>query len=818
MRTILAAVPIVLLALDVPRVLEGEVYSMMKVSHRDLVYRCRYLPDFKTTEGIEPAHGFIGQDRARKAVEQALEIKEKGFNVFVVGLPGTGRRSFVTSYLQHVAATMPTPRDWIYVYNFSNPSEPEAIPLEPGRGKVFKQDMQQLADEVMDALEKIFESEEYGRKKSELEDEYIQRKTKLWEELKQKAAELGFTVQITPTGVVSVPVYDGKPITPEIFESLPEEVRQAFNENSRKLKLIVEGTLYRSRKLDREYKEKLMALDKEAALFTIGAMFEELKSQYESNPSILRYLTNVQNDILENLAQLRGEDQEVRQAFKRRYSVNLVVDNSGTVGAPVVFERNPTYANLAGKVEYYSKSGMLFTDFTMIKPGAFHRANGGFLILEAENVLRYPYAWEYVKRCLMTEQVVVENLESALGLSSIVSLRPQPIPLNVKVFLICTPRLYYLLQIYDEDAEKLFRIKSEFDWEMEANKENVEKYLGFISSTCCRLNTPHLERSAVEKVLWYSSRLAGDKTKFSVRFGEISSLIREACNIAIKKKAQVVKKEHVDEAIKQREERVNLLQTKYDEHIKARDLMIETKGTRVGQVNGLTVIDLRDHTFGIPVKITAKVHLGEGGVIDIQREVDLSGNIHNKAVLTIEGFFRERYSRQVRLSLSATLSFEQVYSVVEGDSASVAEVLALISAIANVPLRQDIAITGSMNQHGEVQPVGGVTEKVEGFYRACKLQGLTGTQGVIIPKSNLKNLILKDEILESIKKGEFHIWAIEHIDQAIELLTGKKAGGITKKGKFEKGSVNYLVVQALKQARRVEQEFTKVKRRRRKKS
>lgn len=783
----------------------------MEVSYQDLLYRIDHMPRFRTTEEIEPTHGFIGQDRARKAVEQALEMREKGFNVFVVGLPGTGRRSFVSSYLSQIAVNLPTPKDWVYVYNFLNPAEPEAISLEPGRGKIFKQDMQQLADEVMEALEKIFESDEYARRKSELEDEYLQKKTQLWEELKQKAAELGFAVQLTPTGVVTIPVYDGKPITPEAFETLPEELRQAFNENGRKLKLIVEGTLYKSRRLDREYREKLMALDKDAALFTIGAMFEELKNQYESNPHIVRYLSNVQNDILENLAQLRSGEEEVRNAFKKRYSVNLIVDNSAVVGAPVVFERNPTYANLAGKVEYYSKGGMLFTDFTMIKAGAFHRANGGFLILEVENVLRYPYAWEYVKRCLMTEQIIIENLETALGLSSIVSIKPQPIPLNVKVFLISSPRLYYLLQLYDEDTEKLFRIKSEFDWEMELNRKNIQKYLGFISSTCCRLNMPHLERQAVEKIMWYSSRIAGDRGKLSMRLGEISSLVREACSIAMKNGSKTVRKWDVDEAIRRREERVNLLQTKYDEHIKSRDLMIETRGSRVGQINGLTVIDLKDHTFGVPVKITAKVHLGEGGLIDIQREVDLSGNIHNKAVLTIEGFFRERYSRHVRLGLTATLSFEQVYSVVEGDSASVAEVLALISAITNVPLRQDIAVTGSMNQHGEVQPVGGVTEKVEGFYRACKLQGLTGTQGVVIPKANLKNLLLKDEILESIKKGEFHIWTIEHIDEAIELLTGRKAGRLTKDGNFEKGSVNYLVVQALKKAGKIEKR-TKAKR------
>lgn len=773
----------------------------MKVKYEDLVYKCPYLPDFSTSAELESTESFIGQERAKKAIEGALRINEKGFNVFVVGVPGTGRRSFITSYLEKQAMKMTTPKDWVYVYNFSNPSEPKAISLDPGRGSQLKVDMQKLSEEVIESIEKIFESEDYAAKKSELEDDYMNKKTQLWEELQQKAKELGFSVQLTPTGVVSVPIYEGKPVTQEILDSLPEDVKQTFNENSRKLKHIIEGTLYKSRKLDREFKEKLKELDRYAALFTIGALFDEMRKQYESNYDVVQYLTDVENDILNNLADLRSEEAELRQLYKKRYSVNLIVDNSHTLGAPVVYERNPTYSNLAGKVEYYSKGGMLFTDFTFIKAGALHKANGGFLILEAESLLRNPYAWEYLKRALLSEEITIENLESALGFSNVVSLKPQPIPLNVKVFLISSPRLYYLMYTYDEDVRKLFRIKSEFDWELEADEENVKRYLGFISSTCCKYQLSHLDKKAIEKVLWYSSRLAADRGKLSVRFGEISGLIRESCSVASQRNEKVVREEDVKRAIEQMEERVNLIQIKYDSQIKSYDLMVETTGKKIGQVNGLTVLDLADHTFGIPVKITAKTHLGKPGVVDIQRESDLSGKIHSKAVLTIEGFFGERYAQQIPLSISASVSFEQVYSIVEGDSASVAEVVALISAIAKIPVNQEIAVTGSMNQHGEVQPVGGVTEKVEGFHRACKLRGLTGNQGVIIPKTNLKNLILKEDVLNDIKNGLFHIWAIENIDEAIEILTGQKAGKMTRSGNYERGSVNDRVVKALKKAK-----------------
>jgi len=791
---------------------------MKHLKYDDLVYRCEVLPNFQNTSEIQALSGFIGQDRAKKAVERAIKLKEKGFNIFVVGLSGTGRRTFTTSFLREKARQMCTPNDWVYVYNFSHPSEPIAIPLEAGGARRFKSDMSRLADESMEALEKLFEAEEYAAKKAELEDRYSKIKSQLWEELKEKAKQLGFSVQLTPTGVVTIPLRDGKPLTPEAFESLSDEIKEMFNENSRKLKHIIEGTLYKSRKVEREYKEKLGELDKYAALFTVGAIFDEVKSKYEGNLNVVRYLDQVKSDMLNNLTNLRSENEETRSAYKRRYSVNVVVDNSELTGAPVVYERNPTYSNLVGKVEYQSRAGMLFTDFTLIRAGALHKANGGFLILDAEHLLRNPYSWECLKRALLSEEITVENLESVLGVSNIISLRPQPIPFSAKVVLISTPRIYYLLYTLDEDFRKLFKIKSEFDWELSLTEENVEQYLRFISSNCRKFTPSSLDRAAVNRILWYSSRLAGSKEKLSMQLGEISGLIRESCSIASDSGANIVSETHVLQAIAAIEDRVSLVQSKYDTQIRNFDLMIETQGRKVGQVNGLTVLDLADHSFGVPVKITTKTHLGKPGVVDIQRAAQLSGKIHGKAVMILEGFFGERYARNVPLTLSASISFEQTYGIIEGDSASLAETIALISALSGVPVRQDIAITGSINQHGEVQPVGGVTEKVEGFHRACSLRGLTGSQGVILPSANAKNLILKEEVLESIKKGKFHIWTVENVDEALKIVTGREAGKMTKRGSYRKGSINYLVVEALKKAREISQDHKKTRKTKKRKT
>jgi len=761
------------------------------------------LLDFETTEEVPVLDDFIGQKRAKEAIEMSITIKDKGYNVFVTGLPGTGRRTFVQMILKNIAKNLPTPKDWGYVYNFENPVEPRVISFPTGQGKVFKKQLEDLVQETVEVLNKVFESEEFATRISEMEEKYSALKRRLWEDLEKKAREMGFSVQLTPAGVLAFPVLNGNPITPEMLESLDEETKREIEERNVKLKHLIDGTLHRTRKLDLEFKRSIEEFQRRSALFAIEPLFLEVKNSYEDE-NIRKFLDEVKMDLIENLADfLRMDTKERRETFLKKYSLNLIVDNSNLSGAPVVYEMNPTYSNLFGRIEYYVRNGFLQTDFTMIRAGSMHKANGGFLILDAESLLSYPYVWNNLKRVLLEGQISVENMESVLGLSNTVVLRPEKIPLDIKVFVIGTPELYELLYELDPDFKKLFKIKADFDWEIPKNEANVRNYVSFISSVCKERNLPHFDREGVKKILWYSMRQTGDSTKLSAVFGDVVNLIVESGVVAKQEGSPLVTSSHVLKAFQLMENRKNLLQEKYDEMIRKYDLMVEVTGKKVGQVNGLTVLELGDYSFGIPVKITAKAYLGKPGVIDIQREADLSGKIHSKAVLILEGFIGSRYAQEFPISVSASISFEQVYSVLEGDSASLAEALALISAISKVPIKQGVAVTGSINQHGEVQPVGGIVEKVEGFFRTCKARGLTGEQGVIIPKANLKNLILRDEVLSAMKKGLFHIWAVETVDDAIEVATGVKAGKLTKTGKYERDSVNYLVYKELKKMKKL---------------
>jgi len=759
--------------------------------------------NFQTTEEVPPNEGFIGQKRAKEAIETGIRIREKGYNIFVTGMTGTGRRTFVQMMLQDVAKKLPVPNDWGYVYNFENPYEPKAISFKAGQGRRFKKRLEDLINEVVEALNKSFESEEFARKISEMEEKYALMRKQLWESLEAKASELGFMVQLTPAGVAMLPVVDGRPLSPEMVDALPDQAKKEIEERQMKLKHLVDGTLYRIRKLDIEFRKSLEEFHKRTALFAIDPLFVEVESEFE-NEGVKEFLESVKKDIVENLLDfLRMDARERKEIYMRKYSLNLIVDNSDLTGAPVIYETNPSYSNLFGKIEYYVRGGFLHTDFNMIRPGSIHKANGGFLIVEAERLLSQPYAWYNLKRVLMETQISVENLEHTLGISNTITLKPEKIPLDLKVVIIGTPYLYELLYELDPDFRKLFRIKAEFDWEIPRNELNVQKYVSFISSVCREKNLPHFDRGAVKRVIWYAMRNAGNSTKLSAVFGDIVNLIVESGELARLEGSEVTTSDHVLKAYQAMENRRNLLEEKYDEMIKTFDLMIEVTGSKVGQINGLTVLDLGDHSFGVPVKITAKVYLGRPGVVDIQREADLSGKIHSKAVLILEGFLGSRYAQDFPLSVSASISFEQVYSEVEGDSASLAEALALLSAISKVPIKQGIAVTGSINQHGEVQPVGGIVEKVEGFYRACKTRGFDGEQGVIIPKANAKNLVLKDEIIQAMKKGLFHIWTVETIDDAIEIVMGMKAGRVTKTGKFERNSVNYLVYRELKKMKKL---------------
>ncbi|MDI3517145.1 MAG: hypothetical protein PWP09_1211 [Thermotogota bacterium] len=764
------------------------------------------LEGFETTDDICGECGFVGQARADEALRMALQVSSPGYHVYVSGPAGTGRRTFVRSVVKTFAEKMPVPHDLVYVNNFEDHLHPNFMELLPGQGRSLKLDMSNLVSEAAEAIRRTFDSEEYSKRRSQLEEEYFKEKKQLWEDLREKAKALGFDVQVTQAGIVSLPVIEGKPIPPEAIEHLPEEIKKQIEENSTKLKILLDGALTKSRFIDREFKKRLRDLDRYVAMFAVGSIFAELEKKYSKNSEILDFLNAVKNDMLDNLDQLRSEEMGIIEYFKQRYGVNLLVDNSGLLGAPVVEEFHPTYSNLLGKIEYYARQGILHTDFTMIRPGAIHRANGGFLIIDAVELLKQPYAWEGLKRVLVSQQARIENLEVALGISNLHTLRPEPIPLSVKVILIGPEWVYDLMYLHDEEFRKLFGVKVPFDWTMDLNDANVKEFVNVLSTIVKEEKLLPFDTTAIEEVLKYSVRLSGDRRKLSTRFGVVRRLLVEASQVASLSGEHTVKAEHVSEAIKKAERRVNLYEEKLEEALIRGELMVETEGERVGQVNGLTVLELPDHSFGIPVRITAKTFLGKPGVIDIQREADLSGKIHSKAVMTLEAYLNWKYGRWEPVSLTATLSFEQVYSVVEGDSASLAETIALISAISELPARQDVAITGSINQHGEVQPVGGVPQKVEGFFKLCSKRGLTGTQGVIIPSQNVDHLTLKDEVLEAVKEGKFHIWTVDTVDEAVEIVLGKKAGKELKRGGFSKGSVNDLVYKALKRARKLSEE------------
>jgi len=772
------------------------VVNMRKLSFEDINFK---FPEsvfkFDSIKSIKCENEFIGQQRALEALNFGLAIEEKGYNIFVVGPTGTGRRTSVKQILEIVAKNMPIPNDWIYVYNFDNPSEPKAISLKAGDGKKFKESMEKLVEEISVSLSKAFESEDYSKIVSEIEDEYTKKKRELWENLVAQAKELGYLVQITPTGIATIPLVDDKPITPETYANLPENLRKDIEDRGLQVKHLVEKALQKSRKIDQELKQKLLEQDKYVALFAIGNLFEEVVKKFSDNEEIVSYLEKVKNNVIENIRNILNE--EKREAVFSKYKVNLFVDNSNLKGAPVIEEMHPTYSNVFGKIEYVARMGIMFTDYTFIVPGSIHRANGGFLILDSLDVLRYPYVWDTLKKTLMSGISKIENIEGKIGLSSMRAPRPEAIPINVKVIIIGNEWMYYMLYNYDPDFRKLFKIKSEFDWEMNLNEENVQKYLHFISNSVNRYSLLDFSVDACKEIIKFGLRLSGDKQKLSTNFNKIVSLLIEANQVAKGKAKQMVDSQDVKEAIEKAEKRVRLIQEKYDEMILRGNIMVETEGEKIGQINGLTVTELGDYSFGMPVKITAKTYLGKVGVIDIQREADLSGKIHRKAVLTLENFLGWKYAQKTPISLSASISFEQVYSYLEGDSASLAETLAIISAIAEVPLKQGIAVTGSMNQHGEVQPVGGIPEKVEGFFRTCKARGLTGEQGVIIPATNIENLVLEDEVLQAVKDGKFHIWVVNNVDEAIEIMTGKKAGKLLKNGNYTKNSVNYLVCKRL---------------------
>ena len=764
----------------------------------------------ESTKNLVPLSEIIGQERAVRALNFGLGIKDHGFNMYVAGYPGTGRKTAVKNFVEAQAKVQPVPPDWCYVNNFANPYEPKAIKLPAGKGKEFRDDMKNFIENVVrNALPKAFESEDYAARRDATIRGLENQRKQLIDELSAKAQREGFVIQTTPIGLLLIPVLDGKPLSEEEMLALPQKMKDKLQEKREKLETEFRNTMRQLIDMERKIHEALKKLNKEVALYAIGNQVESLIEKYKDTPEVTTYLKDVQNDILDNLQQFikRGESQQqlpfqmpwMKEEPFKKYEANVVIDNSDTKGAPVVVETNPTYPNLLGKTEKEAQFGALTTDFTMIRAGSIHKANGGYLIIPVEELLRNPFSYDGLKRDLRDGHLVIEEPEERYGFLSVKTLKPQPIPLTAKVILIGNPYIYQMLFGLDTDFKELFKVKAEFDTVMDRTDEKVKQYAAFVCMLCEKENLKHLDGTGLAKIVEYSSRLAEDQYKLSTQFSYIADIIRESNYYASQENAEFINGNHVKKAIEEKIYRSKLIQEKIQEMIERGFFLIDTIAEKVGQVNGLSVMGLDDFAFGNPSRVTASIGLGREGVIDIEREAKMGGPIHTKGVLILSGYINDKYARDKPLSLSARLVFEQNYEGVEGDSASSTELYAILSALSGLPIKQNIAVTGSVNQKGEVQAIGGVNEKIEGFFEVCKLKGLTGQQGVMIPESNVQNLMLKEEVVDAVKAGQFNIYSVKTIGEGIEVLTGTKAGERGADGTFEEGTVNYHVDKQLKE-------------------
>lgn len=766
---------------------------------------------FDTTETVPPLEGMLGQERAVKAVEFGLFTKNPGYNIFMSGIVGTGKLTYAKTVVARVARTQDTPDDWLYVNNFDNPSQPLALRLPPGLGRRFRDDMQELLDDLKTEIPKVFSGDEYEQAKAAVIKKMQTERSRIIDDLNTMAQAQGILPQWTPTGFVGVPLKDDKPLSPEEYQKLPEEERQALEQKLMAVHEKAMETVRRIQQLERQTRDELKDLDSRIGLFATGHLIEKLQEKYRPYPQVVNYLERVKKEVVAHINEFKPAAQEEEQNpllfFQRtmmhvshsKFQVNLLVDNKNTQGAPVVVETNPTYYNLIGRVEYENRMGVVSTDFTMIKPGALHRANGGYLILNARDVLTNPLAWEALKRVLKTKQLYIENMGEQFGMITMASLKPQPIPVNVKVILIGNPLIYQLLFNYDEDFHKLFKIRADFDVVMDNSPENRQKLAGFISSAVQRDKLNHFDRQAVAKVVEYCTRLTGTQKKLTTRFNEVMELLAEADAWSRLAGSTVVTAAHVAKAIEEKRYRSNIYEEKLQEMFKEGKILLDTDGEKVGQVNGLAVLAVGEYMFGKPSRITANTFLGRSGVVNIERETKMSGTTHSKGVLILSGYLGQKYAQQHPLTLSASLTFEQLYDGVDGDSASSTELYAILSSLSGLPVKQYIAVTGSVNQKGEIQPIGGVTQKIEGYFAVCKLKGLTGKQGVMIPYQNVDDLVLNDEVVEAVRKGLFHIYPVRTVDEGIEILTGVPAGERQADGSYPEGTVHGLVAKKLRE-------------------
>ena len=770
---------------------------------------------FKTTAEVELLEGTIGQERAISALGMGLEIDAAGFNVFVSGALGTGRSSALRSYLDRIAPGRPNPPDWGYVHNFQEPTQPSPISLPCGMMRVLRDDMEQLIETCRARIPNAFESDDYTHRVEDAMADVQRQRQAINAELESEARSRGFAVSSTQVGITPVPLHpEGRPLSQDEFGQLPEAERDRLRVAVEELQHSIVHTMSEYRRIDKEANERRLQVDAELVRFTLTPIIDELQEKYADHSHVVGYLDDVEADMVVNTQVFKPVSDEASagqsaserpgDGFFARYGVNDLIDNTLCNGAPVEFEQNPSYYNLFGRIDYRAAAGVMTTDHTMIRPGAIHRANGGYLVIQARDLLESVLSWDTLKRVLRNAEIRVENIGEQNTPLPTTSMRPQPIPVSAKIVLVGTPGILSVLRRSDEDFRRYFKVTAEFDTTMERSPESVSYYAAFIASEAANNGLRPMHNTAVAAVVDYSSRLAEDQTKLTTRLRNVSDVLTEADYWAGKSGVDTVTSQHVEQALRQRDYRASLTEDKLRESIKKDTIRIDTDGCVVGQLNGLAVYSLGDHNFGRPSRITARVSVGNGRVVNIDRETRMSGRIHNKGFLILNGYLQGKYGRNRRLSMSASITFEQSYSQIEGDSASSTELYALLSALSGLPIKQGIAVTGSVNQAGEVQAIGGATYKIEGFYKVCEARGLTGGQGVMIPRDNVRNLVLDREVTDAVAAGEFHIYAVSSIDEGIEVLTGVGAGETDEDGKYPDGTVHSLVERRLREMSRSE--------------
>ncbi|MBH62072.1 MAG: ATP-dependent protease [Alphaproteobacteria bacterium] len=792
--------------------------SPRPLSKNALYTRCRTseLP-FRTTADLTPHVGVLGQERAVEALHFGTRIKRDGYNLFVHGAQGTGRHTTVREYLERAAQDQPVPNDWCVLNNFEDAQKPLAVELPPGRGSELREDMTNLIEELKTAIPAAFDSEDYRARRQAIDEEFKEKQEHAFEELAEKAKKKSVALVRTPVGLAVAPMKDGEVISPEVFQRLKAEERQQFESEIESLQQELQATVRQIPEWDKDRRNQIRDLNRDVSAFAVGHMIEALKERYGEFSRIVSYLEAVLSDITDNVDVFLADHQAQMQAQTgqpgmpgnplpqlqasmafRRYEINLLVDNSSNGGAPVIYEDNPTFANLIGRVEHIAEMGALVTDFGLIRSGALHRANGGYLIVDAVKLLTQPYAYEGLKRALDSRMVRIESLGQALSLVSTVSLEPEPIPLDVKVILTGEPRIYYLLSNLDPEFNDLFKVSVDYGGDMDRSETGTLAYARLIAALASKEELRAFDRRAVARLIEHSARISDDSEKLSLRMGRVTDVMREADFWAAENQRNVVSPADVQQAIDTRVRRADRLRERSQEQITRGTVLIDTEGAQVGQINGLAVISLGEFSFGRPGRITARVRMGRGQVLDIEREVELGGPLHSKGVLILSGFLSARYALDRPLSLSASLVFEQSYGGIDGDSASSAELYALLSALSGLPLEQSLAVTGSVNQKGEVQAIGGVNEKIEGFFDICQERGLTGNQGVLIPASNTKHLMLRHDVVDACASGKFRVFPVSTIDEGMEILMGRRAGTRGKNGRFGANTINRLVEDRLR--------------------